>query len=345
MKKLFFKLLLIILPAGTLVVSFNYLIDPGNIFSSAEYVGGIANILSKGHNADNVSNYDERLLQEQMIKRLGRNPDIVVLGSSRIMEAGSDFFPGRHVLNCGVSHANIFDVIAITGILDSLQRLPSEIYLNADIGLVSRQATAEWQSLEAYYSRFTSRYTTEKNNYNPASLRFKKLYSLVSFGYFRESLSFLIKGASKQYIDAGTGKPGNYGRYSDGTVAYPESYMQPDTGKIASDAYTTAKQEGLSLPDSGKILLLNELLDFYAARKVKVHLVLLPYHPGYYAGANSRQDHVFDWYESFYRRLAADRHIGINGGFNAFAQQVFIREFYDMFHCSKDAVKRVFFNS
>lgn len=345
MKQLFFKLLLIILPTGGLVISFNYLIDPANVFSPAEYVAGIAKILSKGHNADNVSNYDERLLQEQMIKRLLRTPDVVVLGSSRIMEAGSDFFPGRQVLNCGVSHANIFDVIAVTGILDSLQRLPAEVYINADIGLISKKGTAEWQSLEKYYDRFAGKYVKGKINPGEASLRWKKLYSLVSFEYFRESFSFGVKGGSKQYTDAGIRRPANYGRYSDGTVAYPKSYMQPDTVKIAGDAYTTGKQEGLSLPDSNKIMLLNKLLDFYEARKIKVHLVLLPYHPGYYAGVNSRQEHVFDWYESFYRQLAADRHTSINGGFNALTQQVLPGEFYDMYHCSKDAVKRVFFNS
>ncbi|MEJ0081062.1 MAG: hypothetical protein WDM78_08985 [Puia sp.] len=72
----------------------NYLVDPANIFTSKQYVAGIASILSLGHNVDNISNYNERLLQEQRVLKLTKTPDIMVLGSSRVMEIGSDFFPG-----------------------------------------------------------------------------------------------------------------------------------------------------------------------------------------------------------------------------------------------------------
>ena len=65
MKRLLFNLFLIIVPIGLLVVMVNYFVDPANIFSGTAYVSGISDILVKGHNVDNVSNYDERALQEQ----------------------------------------------------------------------------------------------------------------------------------------------------------------------------------------------------------------------------------------------------------------------------------------
>ena len=147
MRNLIFKLLIIIVPVGLMIVATNYLVDPANIFSGAHYVDGIANILTRGHNVDNLSNYDERLFQEQMIKRLHKAPDIVVLGSSRVMEIGSSFFPGETVLNCGVSHGNINDLFAIIGTLDSMNKLPSEMVIGVEHWLICVGGTSEWQSL------------------------------------------------------------------------------------------------------------------------------------------------------------------------------------------------------
>src|SRR5580698_1852135 len=84
MKKLFYNLSLIVAPLGLLVLGVNYFIDPANIFSGKAYVAGISDVLVKGHNVDNVSNYDERALQEQMVRKLPYRPDVVVLGSSRV---------------------------------------------------------------------------------------------------------------------------------------------------------------------------------------------------------------------------------------------------------------------
>src|ERR1700761_9668227 len=144
MKIFFYKLAAIILSAGLLLVLLNYTIDPANIYSSKKYIGGIAGILSAGHNVDNVSNYDERLLQEQMVTRLHHTPDIIVLGSSRIMEVGTDFFPGRTVLNCAVSHADINDLIAMAGLLDSTGHLPKTIVMNVDPMLIGQGKASEW---------------------------------------------------------------------------------------------------------------------------------------------------------------------------------------------------------
>ncbi len=150
-----------IVPTGLMVVLCNYFIDPANLFSSRQYVSGIAGILSSGNNVDNISNYDERLLQEEMIVRIKKTPDIVVLGSSRIMEIGSDFFPGKSVINLGVSHGNIHDLVAIVALLDSAGRLPKDVLINVDPNLVSYKGTNEWQSLSDYYDAFHKKYARD----------------------------------------------------------------------------------------------------------------------------------------------------------------------------------------
>jgi len=343
MQRLFFKLLIIILPLGGMVAATNYWVDPANIFSSSTYLGGIADILSKGHNVDNLSNYDGRLLQEEMVKRLRASPDIAVIGSSRIMEIGSDFFPGKKVLNCGVSHGGIRDLIAITGVFDSLGRLPREFVIGLDPYIIGEGGSSEWQSLSSYYGYFLRKAPGVGNkDYDkgwPNSYR--KLSSLFSFDYFKSSLEFTIKHHSKKYHDVGSEIPLS-GRFSDGTICYPDTYRNPDTLKVALDARNTGLKNGLPQPDSANIDLLNKLLDFLQQRRIAVRFVMTPYHPEFYTAVNQREPVLFHRYEQFVRQLAVQRNIKVIGGFDADSQDIPRQQFYDMYHCSKAALHKIF---
>ncbi|HEV2478861.1 MAG TPA: hypothetical protein VGS79_04330 [Puia sp.] len=342
MKKFLLNLLLIIAPMGLLVVLTNYFIDPANVFTGEQYVSGMSDILVKGHNLDNVANYDERALQEQMVRKLPYKPDVVVLGSSRIMELGGDFFPGKKVLNCGVSHGNINDLMAITGLLDSMGKLPEEMVINLDPHLVSLGGTSEWQTLYPYYSSFV--HTIHFPDVNPGQpLILKKLINLFSFEYFERSLAFVAGHKSKHYRDVGSERPVVYGRFSDGTICYPASYAYPDTLKIAADARAVGNREMTTL-DPERIRQLDALLDFLAARKIKVILVMLPYHLQYYHMMNRRFNDMFQSYDKLFRNIAAKRNIPVEGGFDAARLGIPENEFYDSYHCSKEAIKKIFNN-
>jgi hypothetical protein len=340
MKRLLCRLVVIIVPVGLLVVLVNFFVDPANIFSGAAYVTGISNILVKGHNVDNVSNYDERALQEQLIKKLPYRPDVVVLGSSRVMELGSDFFQDKRVLNCGVSHGNIHDLIAITGLLDSMNKLPDEMVVNVDPHLICLGGTMEWQTLLPYYKYLMSKWHFRADA-GQQSLLLDKFSSLISFEYFEKSLTFLSQHKSKQFRDVGTGKPAIYGRYSDGTICYPASYANPDTIKVAGDARVVGGREIVNL-DPYKAELFSRLVDYLMSRRVKVVLVMLPYHHEYYETMNRRFGNVFYSYDTLYRQFARAKDIPIRGGFDAVGLGIPLDEFYDSWHCSRMAIKKVY---
>ncbi len=335
--------MIIVVPIGTLVALCNYFIDPANLFSADKYVSGVAGILAKGNNADNVFNYDERLLQEKMIQLLNATPDIIIMGSSRVMEIDNSFFPGQKVLNAGVSHANIYDIISITGLLDSMNRVPQTIYLNVDPGLISEKATEEWRSLDSYYRRFITKNDPDRALTIPAHLsNNKKLSSLFSLQYLKESLSFLFKGRDKDIIDVGKEMPVIGGRLADGSVYYSNEYKNPDTTLVRVTALETARKEKLSEKDPDKIELLNGLLDFYARRNTTIHFVLLPYHPAYYETINSHQQNLFREYEKLFRTIAGERNIAVTGTFDPGFYPILQAQFYDMYHCSKKAIQTIF---
>ena len=331
------------LPIALLVVGGNYYIDPANLFGSKNYVSNIANLLVNGRNVDNISNYDERLLQLEVIKRIESTPDIVILGSSRIMEIGSGFFPDKKVRNMGVSHANIYDIVALVGVLDSLNRLPKEIYLNVDPGLFEKEATTEWQSIEPFYDHMANSYAVGKSNGQSVSYaNFKKKLTLFSFEYFQQAIQFKWKGGTKKIIDAGKTKPSSYGRYADGSIAYPSSYTDPDTVVVAKIAVDQVVEKNQYKMDPDKEKLFEELLHFFKEKNIKIHFVMIPFHPFYLKAMNEKFDQVFSHYENRFREIAAAGGIEVTGSFSGSSYTLTHPFFYDSFHCSLEGIQKIF---
>lgn len=344
MKQLFAaKLALAVVPLALFITLTNYFADPANLFSGRSFVDSIAGVMTKGHNVDGISNYDERQLQEAIVKRISKPPEVLVLGSSRIMEVGKDFFQSASVMNAAVSHANIHDLVAIAGLLDSMGRLPKQVLMNIDPSLVSIAGTDEWQSLAVYHTSFMRRQhaDTEASLDAQQQNKRKKWYSLVSFSYFRESVNFAAAGTKKSVTDAGQEKPPHFGRYADGTICYPPGYTHPDTTVVRSNAVATASKEGLSLPDSNKLRLLEMLTEFFRQKQIKVEWVMLPYHPAYYETVNARQNNLFLSYDALFRGMAAKKNISLYGNFNPAVSGITAADFYDMYHCSGTSIKKI----
>lgn len=342
MRNLILKLLVVVVPVGLTIVGTNYLIDPANIFSATSYVEGIAGLLSQGHNVDNVSNYDERLLQEQMIKKNQETPAIVVLGSSRVMEIGGSFFPGKKVMNCGVSHGNVNDLIALVGAWDSLMILPHEMIIGVDPWLLGQEATTEWQSLYPYHQYLVKKYfeTGFSSDGMQSPNPFRKVSNLIALNYFQSSLQFVLKGKSNKYKDVGQNKPQTYGRFADGTVCYSEVYTHPDRAKLAIDSRVTGYKDGLPLPDSSKIKLLEGLLEFLQQKNIQVHLIKIPVHPSFYKAVQQKHNQLLQEWDPIFSNIATKYHLSLSGSFSADSVGMPETDFYDTYHCSGEAIKK-----
>jgi hypothetical protein len=339
MKALILKLSLIVIPLGLMIVLVNYKVDPANLFTGPDFTKGIALILNAGNNVENTKNYNERILQSERIKLLGESPTLAVLGSSRIMEIGSDFFPGKRVLNLGVSHASIYDVVAIIGLLDSCNKLPAEMIINVDPGLIGQNGTPEWKDIGEYINylvkKFKKPYQQNQPDYSLGN--FYKLKALLSIDYFRSSVDFLLERGNKHYYSVGHEIP-SFGRFFDGTIKYPYTYTHPDTFRVAKDAKITAMKEGIPMPETDKILMFKGLLEYLKGKGVKVRLIMLPFHMEYYKTVNEYFDYAFVKMERVLNEIAVQEQISISGSFDPAVFKLQESDFYDMYHCSKQAI-------
>ena len=346
MKKLIIKLCIIFIPFGIIVVATNVIIDPANIFSGEKYVNDIANILASGNNADNISNYNERLLQEKFLLKQTQKPALVVMGSSRIMEISVNIFPDKKLFNIGVSHANINDLIALTGLLDSLKLMPQEVVINLDPFLICKgdKGTSEWQTLKTYHSSFLKKYSTinMEETEDEEDNMYKKYYTMLTFEYFKTSLEFLFKKKSKKVENVGKNIPQITGRYSDGSVAYSYAYAHPNALLIANVATSMGIKNAVPEMDEKRLNLLNCLINYFEKKNIKMTFVMLPFHPNYCDEVNKRQNNILNTYETFFNEFAKQHSSNIVGSFSATKTQTNNTDFYDTYHVNGDAIKRIF---
>jgi hypothetical protein len=350
MKSILLKLSIIFLPIAIIIVVINYNVDPANVFSGDDYVQKIADIIASGNNAENILNCDERLLQKKYVQKLvEKNPDVVLIGSSRIMEIGHNVFPDKKILNVGVSHADINDLIAIAGLMNECKIKPKEVIINADPFLICKSdiGATEWVTLKDYHKEFLvqncKNIIVEKEVFEEKENNFKKYYTLFAFDYFQKSLEFIFKGNNKSVINVGKKSPQKNGRYADGSIAYSYTYQHPDTLIVANVAKGMSK---LIIPevDNIKLSYLKCLIDYFQKNKVSVTLIMLPFHQSFYNNTNANQKNVFNTYETFFNDLAKQKSIKIIGSFNAKKLGLNNIDFYDAYHCNGNSIKRIFEN-
>ncbi len=349
MRKILLKLSIIFIPFAIIIVTINYNVDPANIFSGDEYVDKIANIIASGNNADNILNCNERLLQKHFLqKQKEKNPDVVIMGSSRIMEISSNVYSNKTLLNIGVSHANINDLIALAGLMNELKIKPKEVVINVDPFLICKgdKGADEWVTLKEYHQEFliaNCKDVIKKEAFDDEDNKLKKYYTLLTFDYFKNSLEFLYKGNTKSIENVGKNIPKKYGRYSDGSIAYSYKYQHPDT-MIAANVATGMGKLIVPEIDNNKLAYLKCLFNYFKTNGITITLIMLPFHPNFYDKVNVKQKYIFKTYEIFYNTLANQNNIKIFGSFNAKKEGLNNVDFYDPFHCNGNSIKRIFEN-
>ena len=333
-----------LLPISIIIAIVNYKVDPANIFTEEAYIDGIAKIIINRHNVSNISNYDERLLLKKIVSNLKFQPDRVILGSSRIMEIGSDFYPTDTVINCGVSHANIYDITALCGILAENKRLPKKLLINLDPFTLSDKVTNEWLSIASDYKFMLNnmQFSNQTEDKSDNLFNDKRFKSILSFSYFKESLNFIVNRNSKMYLDIGRSIPYPNGRFFDGTISYSKAYTNPDTLAFETIAKEYAVKNSNGNLDNEKVIILDKLIDYLISKNIIVEFVMIPFHPFYYTTLNSYHKNELIEYEKFYINFASKKGIKILGSFNPSKYGLINSNFYDAFHPSKQAIKKIF---
>jgi len=116
----FLRRFFLLLPIPLLVYSISIYVDPANIVRR-NYEDGIVNYLVDGKNVTGIAthNYDDRLLQKLFISKMKMAPEVVALGSSKILSLSGDMVGTSSFINNAVVGATLEDYLGIYELYDS----------------------------------------------------------------------------------------------------------------------------------------------------------------------------------------------------------------------------------
>jgi hypothetical protein len=348
MKKFIVKLFFFSLPVLLILVGVNYIGDAANLFSK-NYEERISKYLLEGFNVTNVYNYDERVLQRDIIKETKKCPDVIALGSSRIMLINSSYFPNQSFLNNGVSGASIEDLIAIYRIYELKKFKPKKVIIGLDPWFLNiNNEQNRWQSLSIEYNSFLKE---EKLDTIAIAKNYENKYkSLISLSYFQSSVKALVlkKGAEikptlMEVNDAFT-------KHKDGSINYDLDYRNASAKDVESKAIAFCGSNIYSIEKFNELSgtnmhLLNLFLDKFKNDHVEMVFVLMPYHPIVYnrIKGDKKYNNVIES-EVYFRKLADRYHSKCFGSFDSGILKLDGSYFYDGMHLNEKGVRKVLKN-
>ena len=341
-KKVFYTLT----PILVIIIVVNYFGDAANLFHVG-YEQKIASIIKEGKFVTNISNYDERILQKEIIKNLVNSPDIAVLGSSRTMLINQHIFNSKYLINNSVSGATIEDIIAVYQIYKEENILPKKIIIATDPWIFNQNmGQNRWKSLDSEFLKFTNGNKKEENSL----LINRNFFELISLSYFQNSLKNIPNFVLDKKNPVSTEKKLNVSitKLTDGSIIYGEKYRNATKKEIENRVTNYLQGKMYGIGDFNKlspklISLFNLLIKDMKNNKIQIVLFLAPYHPRVYDKVKIKYPLVLKT-EKYLLNFAKKNNIEIYGSFNPKKLNLTEDTFYDGMHSKEEGIEIIFRN-
>ncbi len=369
-KKSAIRILTFILFLISLIITVNFVVDPGGVylkrilagFKADEYV----RLLLKSKIGLKQQGWNERLIKTELAKH-STGIDCVIIGSSHVMQISTIRNTGgiqnqcSELLNLGVSGGSIEDLAIFSNIIMHNKEMPKKVFIGIDPWTLKYNMDDRYGENKTYLDGMKNDIKKYKDNSTTIHVFNFKYYeqlaaNLVNKEYFLASMKSLFKSdkaidlIQKQIIEPD--KQLDYANgyeyaitLPDGSHLYDHDFIDKATKnikfikiddanyKISGDAY-----------ESNAVEFLSDIIDTYAKSNIEVCLILTPYHPDIWKYKDSKVVKHMEIVEELVKKLANYKHLKLYGSFNPNNIGCTPDEFYDFMHPKNECLSRIDFS-
>ncbi len=349
--KILFKFLFL-LPIPAFMIWFNYTVDCSGFFQGELYEREVVSALMAGENVSGYDQMNEQKIYSLYAQNLEKPFNTVAVGSSRILQLTNSIAGEESYLNCGVSGADIRDIMGMFYLFDKADMLPQNLIIGADPWLLNGNADAlNLRSNAELYNEFLSTRLGMDVPYEKPdeTARYK---ALLSPSYFQGNLSHYFRQAASEEEPLAVNPNLNNTlatvKMADGSVWYPKDFrnatQEEIDAKARQEATTFLRMENYLAPDPSLTHIFEEFIQYAKGKGVNVILVLSPYHPLVYnyASENKEKYPGFFLSEDWFIQCAEKYKLPLYGSYNPFVAECTDFDFYDGLHIKGEALKRIF---
>ena len=268
-------------------------------------------------------NLDDRKFTADRLIVETRQPKIIVMGSSRLMQAGNQTF-GDEVLNLSVSGAAVEDMIALVGEANAKFDV-AKVYLAADPWLFNQNSTQdEWTSIAGLYQNWVSQLQSDDPQRGPYLTGLQRDQGGLNAVFSAVNIAALSTSDGRHEALAK--------RSSDGVMVYDQSFANKTQDQIEAGfehllTYQIATYQHSSEYKEKYI----SLIKYLKRNDIEVSIVLSPYHPGLFARMTLEMP-LYVVLEDEIRQLGKTLNVAVLGSYDPASVGCGAGEFYDGMH-------------
>lgn len=338
-------------PILAVIIFVNFRVDPANIYKKG-YEQKAAEILLSGQNVVGMDNYDERILQEEIIRKLKETPDAIIIGSSRVMTLSGEMIGiEEEYWNHGVSGAGIPDYLGILGIYDEYSELSGRVIIGLDPWILNDNSRdTRYQSIAKYVDRFRKKIEGTDGRIQLERISFEKEMQLVSLSYFQSAFHLvtenpeLLKKSATGFYGTNKKDVADSIRYTDGSIEYNKAFRERSVEAAFADAKIYVSQgiyqiENYQMLSMEKRMLFENMIDYLQKDGADVIFYLPPYHPFVYEFIKENKNYqmVLEA-EKYFRNVAEEKGIKLYGSYNPGFLNCTEEDFLDGMHMKRECI-------
>lgn len=290
--------------------------------------------------------FDDRILNEQIIRRLPRCPDRVVLGSSRCMQLRREYFPGESFFNHAMRRGVLEDLVAVWQLYRRRGWQPKRVMIGVDAWLLDGNYWKEyWEVLRPVYKEIQTDWNLPPGQSGDAGA------GISGVNRWKRMLAAATSWSGVYFFKTRLDGLPELVRRSDGSVSYHASFRERPVAQVMETI-----QKSVSFPkhpvSPEMVLLLEHFVERLHVEGVEIMFVIPPYHPTFYrlAGKNASGNRIegYDEYlaalkevERTIRGIADKISARVIGGFDPTGMNASENEFFDWMHPKPPVFERM----
>ena len=370
------KAVLFIIPLLCMVAAVNWYVDSyGYLRVTYDRIGGQMAVHGRNVEGLEESDFNDRKLLLACLKQQEGPREMIVAGSSRVMNFDHYMFGTDSFYNTGLSESTFKELLAVAGILELNGQMPEKLMIGVDAFLFNASHNNDrWMDLEDYVNYMEGRLearlhaettdgsgqaqavTGEAGNGRgsadlvPQANTGRDHSKWLSLDYFRYNVTLLPEHKRFAVTYTQDWETERYLKHYDGSISYQRSLREVDVKDVeALTRQSIEEQVVYRMTDFHKIdeesmALFAALVDYLQERGVEVMLYLPPYSPMMYNYIESAEQYQITFQiEERIRQLAAGRHIALYGSYDPAGCGLEMTDLYDIYHVKTEKMMDTFY--
>lgn len=348
------KAILFLLPVIILIAVVNWYVDSYAMLRiTYDQIGEQMAVYGRNVEGLEESDFNDRNLFLACVKQQEVSREVIVAGSSRVMNFDHTMFGTDSFYNAGLSESTVYDLLAVSGVLAAEDKLPKTMVIGVDAFLFNTSHDNDrWKDLYPYvnYMGVILNEKFDEGNLHPQKNTGKDMGKWLSLDYFRYNVTLLPERKRFQVSYTDDWETERYLKHYDGSIAYQRELREGDTATVeeltrqSMEEHVVYRITDYQEIDYGHWKQFERLVTWLQAQGVEVILYLPPYSPMMYNYIESEEAFQITLeVEARVQELAQERQIARYGSYDPAGCGLEMTDLYDIYHVKTEKMMDTFY--